>query len=397
MFVQNHHSLEELQRLTKALTKKRIWLRHQAVVLAKQGHSAPAIARALGCSHRAVQAWVGRYNQGGLAALQERPHTGRPPRLAAADVPRFRDRLEAGPTPEDGVCTFRCQDLRRILEEEFGVSLRRQAIYDLLHRLDYSSLMPRPQHEQANPEVQEFFKEIVVEQIDAIAAAHPEEEIHTYFQDEARFGQKGTITRVWARRGSRPRAVRQTGFSSLYVLAAVCAATGAMSAVIMPTLNTEVVNLFLEQLSRELPAGVHAVLIWDGAGFHTGEDVVVPSTGRTARTGITTRCRRRRSGVCVRSAKTQKRSRPSAILHISQGAHEIAGKRITPGSPSGPARHRPSASHRCPAGRGRRETGRVSRTGRPCRSLTPIGKSEPGSIVRRAPLNSGPFLGLFPS
>ena len=125
--------------------------------------------------------------------------------------------------------------------------------------------------------------------------------------------------------------MRQTGFTSLYVLAAVCGtAAGAMSAVIMPTLNTEVVNLFLEQFC-ELPAGVHAVLIWDGAGFHTGEDVVVPSNvsliqlppyspelnpvenlwhylrglrGRTAGTGITTRCRRRRSGVCVRSAKT---------------------------------------------------------------------------------------------
>ena len=123
-----------------------------------------------------------------------------------------------------------------------------------------------------------------------------------------------------------------------------------MSAVIMPTLNTEVVNLFLEQFSPELPAGVHAVLIWDGAGFHTGADVVVPSnvsliqlppyspelnpvenlwhylraiTGRTAGTGITTRCRRRRSGVCVRSAKTQKRSRPSAILDISQGADKL--------------------------------------------------------------------------
>src|SRR5271165_1684785 len=217
MFVQNHHSLEELQRLTNALTKKRIWLRHQAVVLAKQGHSAPAIARALGCSHRAVQAWVGRYNQGGLAALQERPHTGRPPRLAAADVPRFRDRLEAGPTPEDGVCTFRCQDLRRILEEEFGVSLRRQAIYDLLHRLDYSSLMPRPQHEQANPEVQEFFKEIVVEQIDAIAAAHPEEEIHTYFQDEARFDQKGTITRNPGKSGVSSSFSGKSGVSSSFL------------------------------------------------------------------------------------------------------------------------------------------------------------------------------------
>ena len=146
---------------------------------------------------------------------------------------------------------------------------RRQAIYDLLHRLDYSSLMPRPQHEQANPEVQEFFKEIVVEPIDAIAAAHPEEEIPTYFQDEARFGQKGTITRVPARRGSRPRAVRQTGFSSLYVLAAVSAATGAMSAVIMPTLNTRSSTCSWSSSPPELPAGVHAVLIWDGAGFST--------------------------------------------------------------------------------------------------------------------------------
>ena len=40
-------------------------------------------------------------------------------------------------------------------------------------------------------------------------------------------------------------------------------------------------------------------------------------------TGITTRCRRRRSGVCVRSAKTQKRSRPSAILHISKGRMKL--------------------------------------------------------------------------
>jgi transposase len=277
MFVENHHSLEELQRLTRALTQKRIWLRHQAVVLAMQGHSAAAIAQSVGCSRRAVQTWVARYNRGGVAALQERPHTGRPPRLAGPDVLRFRARLEAGPQPEDGVCTLRCQDLRRILQEEFGVTLSRQAIYDLLHRLDYSSLMPRPQHEQANPEVQEFFKEIVVEQIDAIAEAHPEKEVHTYFQDEARFGQKGTITRVWAHRGSRPRAVQQTGYTSLYVLAAVCAATGAMSALIMPALNTEVVNLFLEQFARELPAGVHAVLIWDGAGFHTGSDLVVPS------------------------------------------------------------------------------------------------------------------------
>ena len=123
MFVQDHHTLEELQQRTKALTKKRIWLRHQAVVLAKQGHSAPEIAQVLGCSRRAVQTWVAQYNQGGVPALQERPHTGRPPRLAGPELRRFQERLEAGPTPEDGVCTFRCQDLCRILEQEFGVAV----------------------------------------------------------------------------------------------------------------------------------------------------------------------------------------------------------------------------------------------------------------------------------
>ena len=105
--------------------------------------------------------------------------------------------------------------------------------------------MPRPHHENANPEVQEFFKEIVVEPIEAIAADHPGEQVRVYFQDEARFGTQGTITRVWARKGSRPCAVRQNDREWLYVLMAVCVATGAASALIMPEFNTAVVNLFL--------------------------------------------------------------------------------------------------------------------------------------------------------
>jgi hypothetical protein len=63
----------------------------------------------------------------------------------------------------------------------------------------------------------------------------------------------------------------------MYVLMAVCARTGDASALIMPELNTGILNQFLGQFSGELPAGVHAVLIWDGAGYHTGKDRVVPS------------------------------------------------------------------------------------------------------------------------
>ena len=242
----------------------------------KQGWTAAHIALSLSCSLRAVKSWVARYNRGGIEALREQPRPGRPRALAPEHYPRLKQRLDAPPTPEDGVCALRAADVRRILGREFGVTMGRQAVYDLLHRLGHSDLMPRPHHEDANPEVQEFFKEIVVEQSAAIAADRPGKDVRVYFQDEARFGTQGTITRAWAPRGSRPRAVRQNGREWLYVLMAVCAATGAASALIVPELNTAVVNLFLEQFSGELPTGVHAVLIWDGAGFHTGKDLVVP-------------------------------------------------------------------------------------------------------------------------
>src|SRR3954453_8813540 len=277
MFVADYHTLQQLQDLAQAIPQKRLWRRVQALVLAKKGRTAEEIAQALGCSLPAVKNWVAQYNRGDIAALHERPRSGRPPVLDPREYPRLKQRLDDPPRPEDGVCTLRGLDIRRILEQEFGAPMGLQTGYDLLHRIDYSSLMPRPQHEESNPEVQEFFKEIVVEQIDAIAEAHPDQEIRTYFQDEARFGQKGTITRVWAPKGSRPRAVRQIRYTSLYVLVAVCISTGASSALIMPELNADVLNLFLEQLSRELPAGVHAVLIWDGAGFHTSGDLEVPS------------------------------------------------------------------------------------------------------------------------
>lgn len=276
MLVADHHCLAQLQILADAIPQKRSWKRVQAVILAKQGWAAPHIARGLGCSLRAVKNWVARYNQGGIEALRERPRPGRPRSLDAEHYPRLKQRLDAPPRPEDGVCTLHAADVRRIIEREFGVTMGRQAVYDLLHRLGYSDLMPRPHHEEAIPEVQEFFKEVVVEPIQAIDAGRPGQEVRVYFQDEARFGTQGTITRVWAGKGSRPRAVRQNGREWLYVMMAVCAATGTASALIVPELNTAVVNLFLEPFSRELPAGVHAVLIWDGAGFHTGRDLVVP-------------------------------------------------------------------------------------------------------------------------
>lgn len=113
--------------------------------------------------------------------------------------------------------------------------------------------------------------------VQATARTHPAAEIQIWVQDEARFGQQGTVTRVWAPRGSRPRVVKQTEYEYLYALGAASPATGQSVGLLSPTLNTQVVNLFLAQMSQELSEGVHAVLVWDRAGYHTSGELCIPS------------------------------------------------------------------------------------------------------------------------
>jgi transposase len=108
------------------------------------------------------------------------------------------------------------------------------------------------------------------------ARTHPGREIQIWVQDEARFGQKGSLTRVWARRGSRPRAPKQTQYESLYLTGAVCPATGAAAAILTPRISAEVINLFFQELATQIPDGVHVILIWDQAGFHVSHELRVP-------------------------------------------------------------------------------------------------------------------------
>ena len=70
--------------------------------------------------------------------------------------------------------------------------------------------------------------------------------------DEARFGQQGTTTRVWAPTGSRPTAVKQMRYEWLYLFAAVESATGASVALQAPYANTDTMNVFLGMLGAEL-------------------------------------------------------------------------------------------------------------------------------------------------
>lgn len=97
------------------------------------------------------------------------------------------------------------------------------------------------------------------------------EKVDIWFQDEARFGQQNTTTRLWATKGSRPRAVKQQQFEYAYLFGAVCPATGETEALIAPWVNKEIMTHHLQQIATRTQPGRHAVVIMDGAGWHTDD------------------------------------------------------------------------------------------------------------------------------
>lgn len=106
------------------------------------------------------------------------------------------------------------------------------------------------------------------------AAGRP---VEIWFQDEARVGQKGGHSYVWAPIGSRPLMVCDNRHDSAHLFGAICPARGVGAAIIMPAVNTQAMNEHLREISSQVAAGAQALLVLDGAGWHqTGGELAVP-------------------------------------------------------------------------------------------------------------------------
>ena len=71
MEVKDHLPLAELERLERSETSAQCAKRLRIVILAMRGFTAPAMAMCVGLSRRICQRWVRRYNEAGLAGLND--------------------------------------------------------------------------------------------------------------------------------------------------------------------------------------------------------------------------------------------------------------------------------------------------------------------------------------
>lgn len=96
------------------------------------------------------------------------------------------------------------------------------------------------------------------------------------FQDEARFGLKPTSRRVWAKKGQRPTTPSNVKYQWTYLYAVVEPAMGRVFWYVLPKVDTYVMNVFLRAYAASLPENVIALVVLDGAGWHSARKLKVP-------------------------------------------------------------------------------------------------------------------------
>jgi len=162
MHVELYHCSSELKKLARRKKEPSIAARIRAVYLALEGRDAVQIAAVLGYSRRAVQNWVRSYNRHGLDGLKDQTGRGTKARLNADQIQWLRQRIDQGPTQDDGVCVFHAADIGHIIKQQFGISYSVRQIQRLLRKLGYRYLSGRPEHPKGDAQARSAFKKTLL-------------------------------------------------------------------------------------------------------------------------------------------------------------------------------------------------------------------------------------------
>ena len=109
-----------------------------------------------------------------------------------------------------------------------------------------------------------------------IAALPKTKRVEIWFQDEARLGQKNGHARIWAKTGTRPRRPADQRYANAYLFGAICPMGAKGAALMLSFANTRAMQMHLNEISCNVAAKAHGVVLMDRAGWHSTDKLKVP-------------------------------------------------------------------------------------------------------------------------
>jgi transposase len=253
-----------------------------SIIYTAQVHPREAkdIAKDMGVSVSKVHTLIPRYNKMGIAAVETKGKGGRHREYMTVEEEKnllgtFFERAKKGELVTN-------KQIKQAYEQKVGHKVDGTTIYRLLKRHRWRKVMPRPYNPQANKQEQEDFKNDFSKKVkEAEKTKDPEDHRPTLImaQDEGCFGRINSLQRAWAPEHVRPQVPRQIVREYTYVYAAVDPKEGRITFLILPYANTEMMNIFLKQVSEEF-SPYFIVMQVDQAGWHSSKDLVIPKNIR---------------------------------------------------------------------------------------------------------------------
>lgn len=226
-------------------------------------------------TRKSIRHWLCMFTLFDYEGLIEKEGRGRKPRLEEKYEENFKGSLK-NLQEEKGGGRIIAEDIQELLANEFNCCYTLSGVYTLLDRLNIVWISGRSKHPKHSQEAIEQFKENFPDEVERIKDKIDSKRIEVWWQDESRIGQQGSLSRVWAEKGTRPRVVRQRQFLSTYIFGAVCPDRDMGCALVLPQCNTGMTQLHLDQISEHVQKDHHAIVLMDRASWHTTEALNIP-------------------------------------------------------------------------------------------------------------------------
>ncbi len=226
-------------------------------------------------SECSIRVWVKKYVEAGFLGLLELDGRGRYPKIPKEQELKVKNRIIELQNMRDGGRVTGLE-LQQVLADEFEVNYCLRSVYVLLDRLGFSWISCRSKHPKSSQEAIDTFKKDFPDIVDEIKEKNLGLKFEIWWQDEMRIGQQGSLSRVWAARGTRPRVVRQRQFLSTYIFGACCPDKDKSCGLILPRVDTDMMQIHLQEISKSVEKDYHALILVDRASWHTTEQIQLP-------------------------------------------------------------------------------------------------------------------------
>ncbi len=219
---------------------------------------------------------IKKFKSSGIINVLEKPRSGKKCLLNHEEVLELKDKIKSLNSQESQSKVVHVEIVNGIIKKNKGRKYSRSGIYSFCKKKGIRKIVPRPIHIKNEPEVIESWKKDFPKVIDEVKNKNPNKEVILYYQDESRYGQKTITSGIWSPIGIRPEYKNENGFLNSWIYGAINIETGKRFGLVLPTLNSENMQIFLDSFSRKIRRNKHVLMILDGSRAHKNSKIIIP-------------------------------------------------------------------------------------------------------------------------